>query len=1010
MFGISRCAVGLCSTTSAAVRRRAAWKKSLHRCVIAALLTSLSGGCSRGFWRAQADRDAYRAVHQKELDGRWQVPRVAIQPDPRSRFYDPFNPDCTPLPPDDPAANTFMQCADGIPGYKSWHKLGTTLGVENPHWLAPFDLSTDMIDPDTGEYVGQVPTLRDLTLVQSIELSYIHSRDYQTQLEDLYLTALDLTFQRFQFQTRYLTRNGREPSLAAVNTEVPSTQSSLGLGSVAGISQALPSGGQWAVELANNTLWLFSGRNSTSTASVLSYSLVQPLALGAGRKIAMEGLTQAERDLLYQLRSLARFRKTLFTDTVGGNSGFLDLLEQIQGIRNQQGIIRRLERQTESLRALATRLPGKLTEKLDELPPEFVIPPALDGVLNYAAETRELEWRGAMSAEQAELAASLSTDVAYQRAIQQLILLLRSEVVTLDVAQLESSLRAAEVTLRQQVLGFRNSLDTYKISLGLPPTMQVTIDDSLIAPFQMIDSRLTDLEQDVLNIAPVIGELSVDSPPQAYRDAAAGIYSLLRRTIDEMVPMIDADRAKLRERLPSRLESTTSDEARRNLLKSVDRDQGLFDGVKANLVAMDRAMRDLAATLGRDNLPEESRAGIQNDMSQLREDLLKQTQSLQGIQIGSRVELIRLNKVEITLEDAIGLAMENRLDLMNQRAVVMDARRRQEIAANRLESNFNVRIEGDVRTPAGESNPVDFRGSSSSFRAGIDIDAPIDNNAQRNDYRAAQINYQRARRAYMLLEDRVKQQIRNAWRQLDTLEQNLETTRLALRIAALQYDQAVDESADPRGSVRSGSSSSSSSGSSRSSSSGVSGRNLVSALQDVLRAQNNLIAIWADYERARLNIFRDMDIMEIDADGVWQDEYYQTLKAQSREANRSEVTPAELPPAMAVPPADTTLLPVPTVELIAGSSDDPTFQSSDRDAPVAAAIEQQANAHAPTAIAHGEDDSRKEFPAPSTPAESAAIATDQSAGVGTGHSHRHIPDRSRRRYQLRDWLGHHVGR
>ena len=72
-------------------------------------------------------------------------------------------------------------------------------------------------------------------------------------------------------------------------------------------------------EDANNTLWLFAkGDQTTSTASTLSYSLVQPLLANGGRRFIMENLTQTERNLLYAIRSLALYRQGFFTSTVAG--------------------------------------------------------------------------------------------------------------------------------------------------------------------------------------------------------------------------------------------------------------------------------------------------------------------------------------------------------------------------------------------------------------------------------------------------------------------------------------------------------------------------------------------------------------------------------------------------------------------------------------------------------------------------------------------------------------------
>ena len=126
---------------------------------------------------------------------------------------------------------------------------------------------------------------------------------------------------RFQFQVRYLGIGGRKPTADGTFQSIPQGQNSITTNKRFGISRLLPAGGQMAVELANNTVWLFAGPNQTNTASTLSYSLVQPLLLGAGRKVVLEGLTQGERNTLYATRDLARFRKTFFSGVVGNFLG-----------------------------------------------------------------------------------------------------------------------------------------------------------------------------------------------------------------------------------------------------------------------------------------------------------------------------------------------------------------------------------------------------------------------------------------------------------------------------------------------------------------------------------------------------------------------------------------------------------------------------------------------------------------------------------------------------------------
>ncbi len=369
----------------------------------------LFSGCSRRFWRQQAERDTYEAVRSKLNDPRWAVPRVNLTPDPRSRFYDPWNPDCEPLPPDDPAAHQTMHCVSGRRGYKNWHKLGTALSIENPHWLEPFGIEMENADPVHGHsYVD----LQDVSLHQAVGLTYIHSRTYQTAIEDLYLTALAVTEEQFNLGVRYIGTSGRVPGLDAGVTDNPGGDNTVNLDPRFGVSQLLPAGGQLAVELANNTLWLFGGGTSSSATS-LAFSLTQPLLYRAGRKVVLEALTQAERNVLYSARDLARFRQTLFTGTT---ADFLAIQLQLQAIRNLEGNIRRVEDQIKIRRAEDQKAPKTISWPLLDMPADDEIPESLAGQLVYDRPHNSLRWTGAMTEQQIEEILAVSSDPRYQAA------------------------------------------------------------------------------------------------------------------------------------------------------------------------------------------------------------------------------------------------------------------------------------------------------------------------------------------------------------------------------------------------------------------------------------------------------------------------------------------------------------------------------------------------------------------------------------------------------------------
>ena len=907
--------------------RQYKYQRLIVSLVLMSFVMSQLTGCSRSFWRQHADDSTYDAMADKFSDPRWQAPRVDVLPDPRSRFFDPYDPDDEPLPPGDPAAFSYMQHADRWSGWKGWHKFGVTFSVENPQWLEPFEFKPEKLQygPETAspdekkdavkEELDQdfnlnengtdtanseqnlVPTLENLTLADAIELSNINSRDYQTAIEDLYLRALELTFDRFQFDIRFLGLGGGRPSSRATFESVPGVRDRISFSNRFGVSQLLPTGAQWIVELANDTIWVFQGGRST-TASVISYRLTQPLLLGAGRKIVLESLTQQERNVLYETRNLARFRKEFFTDIVAGSPGFLGLINQSQVVDNQRRNIYRLVEQLELQRITASQRPDKTSEKLEQLPPNFQIPESLTDLLEYDNNVKELIWRSkTMTEEQEKQLIELSDDQKYQVAVNDIIQLINAPNVPLSVAQLESQLARSQNGLQQTERRQQDLLDQFKLQLGLPPDFQISIDESLLKPFELIDPQIYTLENDMKEYVGVWAKLEEDKPDLPLLDSVLkGMDTLRIRLIEEGVESIQADFRKVDTMLQSNSAQSNTLRDYDRLTENIARDKKLFNNtVKVKMTESTTELKNLQKIAQQKKIEPAEWNNIRIQVAELRQKFLMYSQSLQVIQIGLRVELITLESFQMSLRKAIADGLENRLDLKNERARVMDARRRVEVAANELESILDIAVEGDVRTPVGV-RPFEFRGDLSSYRAGISFTAPLDQIRQRNIYRAALLDYQRARRAYMAAEDGVKFQIRQSWRQLQVLKQNFEITRGAVRINAMQFDTAVELSNAPGESKESG-------------------LDLLKALSDVLDVQNDLIGNWINYEQNRLNIYRDMGTMEIDARGVWIDPYY--MKLVEKSSNRvgfpetsgpsgdkmegSEIPP---PPAPAAEPAN----------------------------------------------------------------------------------------------------------
>jgi hypothetical protein len=130
---------------------------------------------------------------------------------------------------------------------------------------------------------------------------------------------------------------------------------------------------------------------------------------------------------------------------------------------------------------------------------------------------------------------------------------------------------------------------------------------------------------------------------------------------------------------------------------------------------------------------------------------------------------------------------------------------------------------------------------------------------ERNDYREALINYQRARRRYMATEDRIQQTLRLNIRNLRLNELNFELRRAAVQVAISQVlltNLRLSRPPKPGETSEFGN---------------TTARDLVQALSDLLSVQNDFIGIWVNYEVQRVNLDLDLGTMQIDHNGIWID-------------------------------------------------------------------------------------------------------------------------------------------
>ncbi|MBP8303647.1 MAG: TolC family protein [Phycisphaerae bacterium] len=174
--------------------------------------------------------------------------------------------------------------------------------------------------------------LGTLTLAQAVALATGRNRDYQAQRELLYTSALNLRLTRHQFERQFFGL-GSASYREAGDDEAISAEASTGF------NRLLADGTLVSLNLASAWVDVLSGTGVGGLASVLSASAVKPLMRGSGRDVVMEVLTQADRDLLYEVRTFNHFRKALVVSVISDYYATLVFQAYVRNARaNQQAI------------------------------------------------------------------------------------------------------------------------------------------------------------------------------------------------------------------------------------------------------------------------------------------------------------------------------------------------------------------------------------------------------------------------------------------------------------------------------------------------------------------------------------------------------------------------------------------------------------------------------------------------------------------------------------------------
>ena len=231
--------------------------------------------------------------------------------------------------------------------------------------------------------------------------------------------------------------------------------------------------------------------------------------------------------------------------------------------------------------------------------------------------------------------------------------------------------------------------------------------------------------------------------------------------------------------------------------------------------------------------------------------------SMDTLMILDETELkdLEIHHPELSVDQAVEVALKMRLDLDNTRDRLIDSERRIRIAADGLQADLDLRLSGQLSSRPGEGFQFpDFR--QRSWTAALGVDLPINRKAERNSYRSALIASDRARRQQELFLDQVKLDIQDGWRNLEQRKREFEISQVRVELSQNRRDEEILKRELGLGLAL----------------------DLVDAQNDLINSQNQLTSALISHTIAGLGFWRDMGILFIKEGGQWEEKDYELLQ------------------------------------------------------------------------------------------------------------------------------------
>ncbi len=203
-----------------------------------------------------------------------------------------------------------------------------------------------------------------------------------------------------------------------------------------------------------------------------------------------------------------------------------------------------------------------------------------------------------------------------------------------------------------------------------------------------------------------------------------------------------------------------------------------------------------------------------------------------------------LRPLDLTLETCLTLALQRRLDLRTVEDRLEDARRGLRIARRALLPKVDA-----FATASGEGqSPDSVTGGDTAkeYTAGVSVDLSLDKRPERDAVKRALIGVDAAERALTEIRDTIRVSIMDSFRTFASLRQaagiEFQNTEIARRQAAYAALRFRNGEAD--------------------------NRDVVDAQNQLLAARNTYVRALVQYEQQRVQLLRDVGLLDIAADGT----------------------------------------------------------------------------------------------------------------------------------------------